>query len=121
MPTCPCPARHLAYPTQATLIKQNTTKMIANSRLAEARPVQPPEPPNASFPVFPADPARDSEGSGHRLAPTDAARRDDPPGGGRHLRVPAARLSVAEQGLPPRPRGTGPCGRDRDAHADPAA
>ena len=40
---------------------------------------------DASVPVLPADAARESERGADRLAPADAARRHDPPGGGRHL------------------------------------
>ncbi len=56
-----------------------------------------------------------------RLAPADAARRHDPPGGGRHLRVAAARLRGPEEHRAHRARGNGPRRRDRAPDADAAA
>jgi len=57
---------------------------------------------DAPVPFFPADPARHAKGGGNRLAPADAARRHGPPGGRRHLRLPAARDARAPQGGPDR-------------------
>src|ERR1051326_8899316 len=73
---------------------------------------------HASLPLLPADPARDAEGGRDRLAPADAARRHDPPGGGRHLCVAAARLPRAQEGGRDRARGAEPRRRDRGSHAD---
>ena len=69
-------------------------------------------------PLFPAHPARDPERGGDRLAPADAARRHDAAGGGRHLRLPAARLPRLAEDLPDRARGAGPLRRHRAADAD---
>src|SRR5579871_1396939 len=76
---------------------------------------------HASLPLLPADPARDAEGSGDRLASADVARRHDPSGGGRHLRLAAARLSRAQEGRADRARGAEPRRRDRAPDADAAA
>ena len=73
---------------------------------------------DAPLPLLPADPARDAEGSGDRLAPADAARRHDPAGGGRHLRLAAARPARAEQDRADRARGAEPRRRARTADAD---
>ena len=73
---------------------------------------------HAPFPVLPAQSARDPEGGGDRLPPADAARRHDPPGGGRDLCLPAARPAGADQGLPDRARGAGPLRRHRAFDAD---
>src|SRR2546430_8782701 len=73
---------------------------------------------HASVPLFPAHSARSAPRGGDRLAPADAARRYDPAGSRRDLRVPAAWLAGAEQDLPYRPRGAGSVRGDRavDAH-----
>ena len=88
---------------------------------AGSRPPSGIAPAHASLPVFPADPARDPQGSRDRLAPAHAAGGHDPPGGGRHLRLPAPGLPGAAQGLPHRARGTGPRRRHRNADAHTAA
>src|SRR5438094_4567408 len=77
--------------------------------------------PHASIQVFPADPARDPQGGRDRLAPADAARWHNPPGIRWNLRLFAARPPGIGENLPDRARGAGSRGRDRNAHADPAA
>ena len=82
-----------------------------------ARPIL--ETRDASVPLLPADPARDAEGGGDRLAPADAARRHDPAGGGRHLRLAAARACACCNKInADRPRGAEPRRRHRAADAD---
>ena len=72
---------------------------------------------DASFRIFPAAAARESERGADRLAPADAARRDDPPVERRHLFLAAARAARPEKSRADRARGAGPrrCAGDPDA------
>src|SRR3984893_9569730 len=71
--------------------------------------------------IFSTDPERKSERGGDCLASADAARGHDTAGGGRHLRLAAARLSGAEEDRADRARGAGPRRRAGIADADVAA
>src|SRR5271170_6065699 len=96
--------------------RKNSTKLAIEDGLATQKALQPlyfwrrcgftaahADPPrlriHAPFPLLPAEFTRDAEGGRDRLAPADAARRHDPPGGGRHLQLPAARLSRVAENL----------------------
>ena len=73
---------------------------------------------HAAVALFPAHPQGESARGRHRLAPADAARRHDPPAGGRQLFLAAAGQARARQGVPDRARGAGPRRRARDPDAD---
>src|SRR5262245_1076267 len=88
-------------------------------RFHSAPPTPPASPdPHAPYPLPPADPSRDPQGGGGLLPPADVAGRADPPGGGRHLRLAAARFPSAQEDRTDRSRGAGSRGCDRalDAH-----
>src|SRR5215467_12121249 len=76
---------------------------------------------DAALRVLFAGIAREPERGADRLAPADAARRDDPTVERRHLFVAAARPARSEKGRAHRARGAGPrrCAGNPDAD-DPA-
>src|SRR5438067_9750399 len=71
--------------------------------------------------VLAAHPERESERSGDRVAPVDAARGHDPAGSGGYLRLAAAGLAGVEEDRADRPRRTEPRGRAGALDADAAA
>src|SRR5439155_22015992 len=73
---------------------------------------------NAPLRVFPAAPAREPERGADRLAPLDAARRDDPAIIGRDLFLAAVGVARLEARRADRARGAGPLRRAGDPDAD---
>src|SRR5574340_1428996 len=63
-------------------------------------PMFPSQEAHAPLSLFPADHEGDAQRGGDRLAPAHAALRDDPAGGGRHLRLAPLGRARPAQDLP---------------------